>query len=228
MAVLGFLSTRPRRAPAAPGQAGPGAAAATARGAAATADWPQWHAARQGSATAAVALVQGLSGQAYGLALRLLGRAEDAEDVVQEAFMRLWRSDPKDDQGATLSTYFNTIVINRCRSLLVARREWATDPADLQDLQETAPDGGYPQPGLGSGFGSGAGASLDTLQRKAAIEQALRRLPARQRLVLALWAYAERSVPEIAAELELGADATHQLLTRAKRSLRLHLSPELL
>jgi RNA polymerase sigma-70 factor, ECF subfamily len=210
MGVLGFLTTRP---PAEPGVGAPASARA--------ADWDQWHAARRGDAAAARALVHGLTGQALGLALRMLGRAEDAEDVVQEAFMRLWRSDPRDDAGATIATYFNTIVLNRCRTLLVSRREWATDPDDLPGLQEASVAAGGGSPHVDA-----PGARLDEAQRRDAIDRALKHLPVRQRMVIAMWAYADRSVPEIAADMELGIDAAHQLLTRAKRALRQHLQAD--
>jgi RNA polymerase sigma-70 factor (ECF subfamily) len=70
---------------------------------------------------APAALVHRLTTGAYRLALQMLGKPEDAQDVVQESFMRLWRSQPSDAHGAQLSTYFNTIVINRCKSHLVRR-----------------------------------------------------------------------------------------------------------
>ncbi len=46
------------------------------------------------------------------------------------------------------------------------------------------------------------------------------RLPARQRMALAMWAYADADVPQIARALELDANAAHQLLYRAKMALR--------
>ena len=54
--------------------------------------WALWQAARAGDQASASALVRRLSPQAYALAMQLLGRREDAEDMVQEAFLRLWRA----------------------------------------------------------------------------------------------------------------------------------------
>jgi RNA polymerase sigma-70 factor, ECF subfamily len=178
--------------------------------------WSLWARAHAGDASAARQLVAHLAPQACALAVRLLGRHEDAEDVVQDAFMRLWRSEPRSDLGATLATFFNTIVINRCRSLLVARREWATDPDDLRDMhdaheQSTSPAGVDP-------FGQ-----IVRRQDQRAIDKALRALPVRQRMAIAMWAFADQSVPDIAATMELDANAAHQLLNRARRALRAHL-----
>lgn len=86
-------------------------------------DWALWSLACGGDAEAATALVQRLTPQALALAMQMVRQRADAEDVVQESFLRLWGSKPSDQHGATLATYFNTIVLNRCRSLLVQRRE---------------------------------------------------------------------------------------------------------
>lgn len=172
-------------------------------------DWALWQRACEGQAAAATELVRRLTPQALGLALQLLRRGEDAEDALQESFLRLWNSRPSDSRGAALATFFNTIVINRCKTMLTQRRELATEDetltllADLQQQQDgTAP--------------AESGALSEPLRR------ALQRLPARQRMALAMWAYTDASVPEIALALELDANAAHQLLHRAKQALRQH------
>jgi RNA polymerase sigma-70 factor (ECF subfamily) len=178
-------------------------------------DWRLWRAAGDGDARAATRLVQQLSPQAYGLAVQLLGRAEDAEDAVQEAFARLWRSTPSDTHGASLATYFNTIVLNRCRSLLTGRREQATEPDDLAALQDAA------QAEAGAdGFNAGEVAGPD-----GALARALATLPVRQRMAVVMWAYADASVADIARTLDLDPNAAHQLLHRARQALRARLDP---
>lgn len=176
-----------------------------------------WHLLRQanhGHEASARQLVRQLSPMAHGLALQLLRHAADAEDAVQDAFARLWASQATDGHGATLATYFNTIVINRCKTRLVERRELATDPellipmADERQLDHT-PDatvwGDTDAPIVGS---------------QQAVAQALERLPARQRMALAMWAYADADVPDIARSLNLTANAAHQLLHRARQALK--------
>lgn len=169
-------------------------------------DWALWQRACAGEAAAATALVQRLTPQALGLALQLLRRHEDAEDMVQESFLRLWGSRPSEAHGASLATFFNTIVINRCKSLLVKRRELSLEPETLEALSEALP--ALDQP-------------LHARVESELLQQALQRLPARQRMALALWAYADASVADIAQTLGLGdPNAAHQLLHRAKQSLR--------
>lgn len=171
-------------------------------------DWAMWHAACQGHEASAVDLVRRLTPQAMGLARQLLRRHEDAEDAVQESFLRLWGARPSEARGATLATYFNTIVINRCRSWLVRRQELSTDPerlAEWMDADSPGDDGDAP-----------ASEALDAPRLQAAMLQ----LPARQRMALAMWAYADAEPAEIARSLELDTNAAHQLLHRAKASLR--------
>ncbi|HEY1103083.1 MAG TPA: sigma-70 family RNA polymerase sigma factor [Burkholderiaceae bacterium] len=169
--------------------------------------WALLRQAHAGDAPSAAALVRALAPQAYGLAIRMVGRREDAEDAVQDAFVRLWRSRPADTHGARLSTYFNTIVLNCCRTLLVARRAWVAD--ELPDLPD---DSAAPPSHTTAGIGAAA-----SRQR---IERGLQQLPARQRMALAMWAYADASVADIARALEIDNNAAHQLLHRAKRGMR--------
>lgn len=195
-----------------------GAAARVGIGAATPAsDWTLWREACAGNARSAQQLVRALTPQAHGLALQLLRRREDAEDAVQDAFLRLWRSHPSDDQGATLSTYFNTIVINRCRSRWTTQREDATDPDALAELHDTQ------QAGDIATHDTDHAITFDAAGNSRLLERGLARLPVRQRMAVVMWAYADASVPEIARTLDIDPNAAHQLLHRAKQTLRAQL-----
>lgn len=170
--------------------------------------WVLWHAACAGDAASATRLVHQLTPQAHGLAMQLLARHEDAEDAVQEAFLRLWGSRPSDARGATLATYFNTIVINRCKSWLTRRRELSADPEQLTELSDAQQQA---QPPMADDL-----PAVDAPR----LQAAMARLPARQRMALAMWAYADADVPEIARSMELDTNAAHQLLHRAKTALK--------
>ncbi len=172
------------------------------------ADWDLWRKACQGHAVSATALVRHLTPQAYGLAMQLVRTGEDAQDIVQESFMRLWRSQATDATGTLLATYFNTIVINRCKTHLVQRREISLTHDEMvmasDDHQRTqSQDDADLMP-----------VSAQQLQR------AMSALLPRQRLALAMWAYGDADVAEIAHTLDMQPNATHQLLHRAKRALR--------
>jgi RNA polymerase sigma-70 factor, ECF subfamily len=179
-------------------------------------DWALWREACGGNPGSATQLVRELTPQAYGLAIQLVGKREDAQDAVQDAFLRLWRSSPTDTHGARLATYFNTIVINCCRSLMSSRREQPTERdalIDLHDAQQLREGStGSVLPAADAGGGS-----------QARLHQGLRLLPVRQRMAIAMWTYADASVADIARTLEIDPNAAHQLLHRAKLALRAHL-----
>lgn len=180
------------------------------------ADWRLWRLASGGCAASARELVKALSPQAMSLAWQMLGQREDAQDAVQDAFLRLWRSEPRDTHGARLSTYFNTIVINRCRSVLVQRRERAATPEELahwaaSEAQEGQP--GHANRHIEAVAWTAAGAS----ER---LQAAMASLPPRQRTALSMWAYADATAADIAHALDIDPNAAHQLLHRARQALR--------
>ena len=171
-------------------------------------DWGLWHKACSGDAPSATTLVRQLTAPAHGLAMQLLRKTEDAQDVVQESFLRLWRSQPSDARGARLSTYFNTIVINRCKTLWTQRREFSTENHLLTALADQQQQQAEPQ------------CAFLPPVNAAELQRGLGSLPPRQRMALAMWAYADAEVAEIARALEMEVNAAHQLLFRAKNALR--------
>ena len=175
-------------------------------------DWAMWHKACAGHVPSATALVHALTPQAHGLAMQMLRRTEDAQDVVQESFLRLWSSRPSEASGARLATYFNTIVINRCRTLLSRRREFTAEDEALEQIAEDHQRADTLH-----------GSELPRVSASE-IQRALQSLPPRQRMALGMWAYADADVAEIARSLEIEVNAAHQLLYRAKLALRTALS----
>lgn len=171
-------------------------------------DWALWRAACGGDAPSATRLVRLLTPQAHGLAIQLVGRREDAQDLVQESFLRLWSSNPSDTRGASLATFFNTIVINRCKSWLVKRHELSTEHEQLIELADAAQVAHITHD------------SESVSLPPHLLQAAMARLPPRQRMALAMWAYADADVATIARSLQLDSNAAHQLLHRAKAALR--------
>ncbi len=82
----------------------------------------------------------------YGFALRLLGNTSDAEDAVQDAFVRAFRALPSYDKPRPFKTWLFTILHNRCMDLLRARRpDISIDEeagAAAADAASSAPDHG--------------------------------------------------------------------------------------
>lgn len=89
-----------------------------------------------GEAAGLRAFVERFQGMIFGLCFRMLGHREDAEDVVQEVFLRAFRSLDHWDQARPLTPWLLTIAANCCRTLISNRvrklpfSELADDLAD--------------------------------------------------------------------------------------------------
>ncbi|HYC05351.1 MAG TPA: RNA polymerase sigma factor [Azospirillaceae bacterium] len=147
--------------------------------------------------------------RALTLAERVLGNASDADEVVQEALLRVWRHADRWRPGgpARFSTWFHRIVLNLC---LDRRRR------PVHAGLEQAPDIPDPAPS--------APALISRGQVAAKIAAALAELPPRQRAAVALCYYEDRPASEAAGLLSLSVSALESLLARARRSLRARLA----
>lgn len=74
-----------------------------------------------GDESAMYALVEEHRGLVYGLCLRMLGQAQDAEDATQETLLRMLRSLHRFDQAREFRPWLLAIAGNRCRSFMAAR-----------------------------------------------------------------------------------------------------------
>ncbi len=160
-----------------------------------------------GDRLAARALTGRLTPRVLGYAMRLLGgdRAE-AEDVAQEAMLRLWRIAPEWRAGeARVSTWVYRVVTNLCTDRLRSGRRRARPMGDdLPDAADDAP---------------GAEARMVETARLAALQDALAQLPDRQREAVVLRHIEGLSNPEIAEILGIGVEAVESLTARGKRAL---------
>ncbi|HYM31196.1 MAG TPA: RNA polymerase sigma factor [Candidatus Cybelea sp.] len=149
--------------------------------------------------------------RAIALAQRITGNRSDAEEVAQEAFLRVWQTAPRWRlDGALFRTWFSRVLVNLCidrkRRPGFAPLEAAGDP---------------PDPGIG------AENALARDEEAAAVAQAVAELPERQRAALALCYWQEMSNVEAAEVLALSVGAVESLLVRARRTLRQKLGPRL-
>ncbi len=128
---------------------------------------------------------------AYGLAIRILGDGQDAEDAVQDAFLAVWRqADRLDPAKGRLSAYLLTVVHHRAVSLLRRRR---TDgaPVDTEAYDQATPR---------------ADETFDTVSAaltRDAIQQGLTSLPPEQRETIELAYFGGRTHQEIGADLRV-------------------------
>lgn len=164
-----------------------------------------------GDRAAARALTLRFTPRVLGYATRLLGDRAEAEDVTQEAMLRLWRIAPdwRPDE-AKVGTWLYRVVTNLVTDRLRAR---ARRPVDLPDtVPEVADDA------------PGAAAAMMQRDRMAALDLALASLPERQRQAVVLRHLEGLANPEIAAIMGIGVEAVESLTARGKRTLAAALS----
>ena len=158
-----------------------------------------------GDRDAARELTLRLTPRAYGVAVRVLGDRAEAEDVAQEAMMRLWRMSPDWQPGnAKVSTWLYRVVLNLC--LDIKRRRRGTMAA-LDEVPEPV------DPGKGVVEG------MQDSARAGALQRALMQLPERQRQAVVLRHMEELSNPEIAGIMQISTEAVESLTARGKRAL---------
>ena len=142
----------------------------------------------------------------YAFLVRLSGRAELAEDLLQETWLRLARAAPELPEGTRLRPWLFTVARNLFRS----HRRWRLLDADrLRQL------GWLPRAAPASPFEALA---ASTTQR--ALERALSQLPVEQREVLLLCGGSGLEPAQVATLLGITPEATRQRLARARARLR--------
>ncbi|NIZ10135.1 RNA polymerase sigma factor [Pseudooceanicola sp. HF7] len=158
-----------------------------------------------GDRAAAAALTARLGPRVLSQAWRMLGDRAEAEDVTQDAMMRLWKIAPEWRQGeAKVSTWLYRVTANLCTDRLRRRRGGTQD---IEDVPEPA-DPGEP-----------ADEQLQQRARLDALQLALDALPERQKQAVILRHLEGFGNPEIAEIMEISTEAVESLTARGKRAL---------
>lgn len=158
-----------------------------------------------GDRVAAKVLTLRMTPRVFRQAYRVLSDRAEAEDVVQDAMLRLWKTAPDWRQGeAKVTTWLYQVVANLCTDRLRRRK-----PNDaLDDVSE-------PEDGAAS-----VETSIQNRSRSAALGAALKQLPERQKTAVTLRHIDEYSNPEIAEIMGVGVEAVESLIARGKRALK--------
>ena len=166
----------------------------------------------QGDRTAYAVLVRVYAPRFLAVASRIMGDRAQAEDMVQDAFIKLWtKAGDFDPSKARFTTWFHRILVNRCLDEKRKRRpdqlaEGFDMPSHEKTAEERVADG----------------------HRARAIQQALLTLPVRQATAIVL-TYTEGYSNQTAADMMgVGVKALESLLVRGRKTLKDQLDPELL
>lgn len=158
--------------------------------------------ARAGDEEAFTALVRTHQHRLYAVALRLTGKPDDAQDVVQDAFLQAWQGLHMFRGDARFSTWVTRIVINRCHNLRRGARP--TEPLCGDDGAPTVPP---------------ADAVVISSQRWQAAHAAVLDLPLDQRAALVLNTFAGYTHAETGRILGVTESAARVRVHRARKAL---------
>jgi RNA polymerase sigma-70 factor (ECF subfamily) len=169
---------------------------------------------KQGDTEAFRELVEAHQYRVVATVAKMLGNEADAEDIAQQAFVRVWKSAPRYEPTARFTTWLfkitRNLVLNEIRRRNRHRAESldATDDEDRAPLQAADPTVKAPD------------ASMLNDEMQAAIQGAIDKLPETQRMAVILRRYDEFSYEEIAEILGLTVPAVKSVLFRARTDLR--------
>lgn len=136
------------------------------------------------------------------IALSFTRRRDDAEDVTQNALLKLWKHRNRLHDELHIDKWLTRVTVNECRSLLRFRR----DSVRYEEIEELC-------------------AAPESPEEQGLIYAVLR-LPIKQRVVTHLYYYEELSVREIAELLRISENAVKKRLSRARETLRKQLKEE--
>ena len=174
--------------------------------------------ARQGDSDAFRALVETHSRQVFRLAFRMTGNEQDAEDVVQESFLRAYRQLGRFESRANFGTWLYRIVSN-CSVDLMRSRQARHDQVRGDSLDQ---EGALELPAADAPNPERQAQSAEIDRR---VQDALRDLSPLERAAFTLRHYEGRSIEEISATLGLGISAAKHSVFRAVKKLRVALAP---
>ena len=134
----------------------------------------------------------------------MLNDPVEAEDVVQDTFIRVWRAAEKWKPGqAKVSTWMCKIAVNLCLDRLRKSR-----PSTMENAPDPKDESATPAE------------QMESQERVVAVQAAMQELPERQRAALSLCYFQELSNIEAAEVLDVSVDALESLLARGRRALK--------
>jgi RNA polymerase sigma-70 factor, ECF subfamily len=159
--------------------------------------------------------------QVTALAYRYLGNAAEAEDLAQEAFLRVFRFRARYEPRAKFSTWLHRIVVNVCLNTIRARKSRPLAP------RGGGLDGDAAVPERADHDAPHPGARLEQQEMAEHVKRAVDSLPESQRLAILMNKYQDMSYQEIGDAMGLTTMAVKSLLTRARVNIRNKLTPYL-
>jgi RNA polymerase sigma-70 factor, ECF subfamily len=150
----------------------------------------------------------------------LIGTAEGAEDLAQEAFLRVYRSRKKYRPRAKFSTWLFTIANNLAANHLRSRQR---KPVVRLDVRDSGPLGPRPGEQIVHDRERSPPQKLQQQELAEVVKQAIEGLNERQRVAVVLNKFEDMNYADIAEVMGLTTKAVKSLLSRARENLRVAL-----
>lgn len=180
---------------------------------------------RAGEPAAVRGFVHTHRGRMHAVAKRILGSEEEAQEIVQEAFLRAFQSLAQFRGCSKLSTWLHRIVINEALMTLRGRKSRVVEQS-IDDLLPRFYDDGHRMAPLPA-WSERADLLLLRDELRAVVQRSIDGLPESLRIVLVLRDIEGLDVKETAAMLEVTEGAVKTRLHRARQALRAVLEKEL-
>lgn len=176
--------------------------------------------AKEGNQSAFIQLVERYKDKIYYLCLRMLRSAEDAEDVAQETFLRVYTNLHRFDPKHQFSTWIYRIASNLCIDRIRKKK-----PNHSLDEPIKGDEGGRDRLSQQAGDEPTPEESLIALETRKRVVDALEQLPAHYRAVIVLRYFHDLSLAEIGEILSLPVTTVKTRVHRGREALRRLLSP---
>ena len=163
-------------------------------------------------------LVERYQHRLVGIMKHLVGNNEEAEDLAQEVFLRVYRARKKYRPRSKFSTWVFTIANNLALNSLRAKQRKPVVP--LLSPQDSGPMGSRPQEQIVPDPGTGPMQKVQKVELANRIREALDGLNERQKMAVVLNKFEDMNYAEIAAVMALTTKAVKSLLSRARVNLR--------
>jgi RNA polymerase sigma-70 factor (ECF subfamily) len=162
---------------------------------------------KAGNKMALARLVAKHKRMAYAMALGLVGNKDDAYDISQEAFLRVYQSAKTFDEKQPFLPWFYTIISNLCKTWLKRRTRREKPMLDVDDVSYLLVDGSNPEAEM---------IKAETVSR---LRRALMQLPFDDREIITLQHFRGMSYDEIAALLGIPRGTVMSRLYYARKKL---------
>jgi len=172
---------------------------------------------KEGDVKAFERLVELHQGIMIGTASRMLGNLDDAHDIAQQVFIRVWKSAPRYEPTAKFTTWLYTIMRNLVFNELrrrVRKKEVSLDEPIFDDQPRE----------IAHPLADGADVIAQREELEKALDEAIAKLPEKQRIAVVMRRFQETPYEDLCAVLGMSLPAVKSLLFRARTELRKHLA----